>query len=120
MKILHSYLVGFAASLVLTGMSFFVVYMHLQNEHVSPTHEAAAIALVVLAVSQFLVQVHFFLHVGQDSRRRWDLVLFIFALIVVGIVVGGTLWIMYHLSHLHSAPRELYTGGVVTPQTQND
>jgi hypothetical protein len=40
---------------------------------------------------------------------------------VVGIVVGGTLWIMHNLEHMQGMPQNIpFMDGQVTPQTEND
>jgi len=43
------------------------------------------------------VQMVFFLHIGRGSR--WKLLTFIFTIIVVGIVVIGSIWIMHNLNY---------------------
>jgi cytochrome o ubiquinol oxidase subunit IV len=55
--------------------------------------------LVTLAILQLVVQLMLFLHLGDEPKPRWNLLAFLFAVLVVAIVVGGTLWIMYELSH---------------------
>lgn len=95
---MRNYLFGLIASLALTGASFLVVVAHLINNHEVPSHAMAAMALVVFALLQFFAQSYYFLHLGE-RKNAFNLQLFAFALVVVAIVVGGTLWIMTHLSH---------------------
>jgi cytochrome o ubiquinol oxidase operon protein cyoD len=90
------YTVGFVLSLLLTGVAYIVVTKHL--------FDSATIGVIVtLASAQVLVQLVFFLHLGQETRPRWKLGVFIFMLVVLGILVHGSLWIMqnldYHMSH---------------------
>ncbi len=120
MKTFHTYLLGFLFSIGLTLASFALVAVHLDSNHVWPNHTVAMSVLVVLAVSQFFIQIAYFLHLGRDAERKWDRMLFVFALVVVGIIVGGTMWIMHHLSTAHGEPREIFTGGELSPQAQND
>jgi len=99
MKTLHAYILGFVLSIGLTLGAFWVVEMHLNTNHVSPTHEVAVPVLLVLAVLQLLVQLILFLHLGREPKPQWNLLAFFFALFIVVVVVGGSLWIMNHLHH---------------------
>lgn len=46
------------------------------------------------AISQFV----FFLHMGMQSKTNWFLITFLFTLLVIIIVVGGSVWIMHNIS----------------------
>ncbi len=54
--------------------------------------------IVVAAVMQILVQLHYFLHLDASSEARWNVLAFIFTLFIIFLFVGGTLWIMYDLN----------------------
>jgi cytochrome o ubiquinol oxidase operon protein cyoD len=54
-------------------------------------------AVVALALFQFAVQAVLFLHLGQNARL-WNVIAFVFAAVIIGIVVGGSLWIMFSLN----------------------
>ena len=99
MKTLNAYILGFVLSIGLTLGAFWMVQMHLDTHHISPTHEVAVPALLVLAVAQLLVQLILFLHLGREPKPKWNLTAFFFALFIVVVVVGGSLWIMNHLEH---------------------
>jgi len=120
MKTLHAYILGFNLSLALTLLAFALAGEHVRTAHEFPTHGTAVLALVALALLQLLVQLIFFLHLGQEQKPRWNLAFFAFALIVIGILVGGTLWIMYNLGHGQMPTREIFIDGEISPQTQND
>lgn len=79
-----AYAVGFFASLILTTLAFFV--------------RASHTALIALALTQALFQLHFFLHLGQEAKPKWESVTFYFMLLILLIVVFGTLWIMSDLN----------------------
>lgn len=88
-----SYIVGFIISLGLTVLAYWLV-----TNGILP--KTALIATIVtLAVAQLAVQLIFFLHIGEEKGARWKLVTFAFALIVVVIVVGGSIWIMNNLNY---------------------
>ncbi|MES2006501.1 MAG: cytochrome o ubiquinol oxidase subunit IV [Patescibacteria group bacterium] len=99
MKTLHAYILGFILSIGLTLFAFSMVQMHLDSGHVAPSHEVAIPALITLAIAQLLVQLILFLHLGREQKPRWNLIALCFALFVVTVVVGGSLWIMNHLHH---------------------
>jgi cytochrome o ubiquinol oxidase operon protein cyoD len=54
--------------------------------------------IVILAILQMLIQLFLFLHLGSEGKPHWNSLLFLFMLIVVGIIVGGSLWIMKDLN----------------------
>jgi cytochrome o ubiquinol oxidase operon protein cyoD len=91
-----SYSLGFGLSLVLTGLAYFIVTRHL-NQH-AYSHLFVMVAIFVLAIAQVLVQLICFLHLNRGSKSRWNLTILAFALIVIGILVGGSIWIMYNLN----------------------
>ena len=92
MKTLHAYILGFVLSIVLTLAAFWVVGAGFETSVIVS-------ALLVLAVAQLLVQLILFLHLGREPKPKWNLIAFFFALFVVVVVVGGSLWIMKHLHH---------------------
>lgn len=96
-----SYVIGFILSVVTTLMAYFLVV----NEVLPmPT---AIYAVLGIAVLQLVVQMVFFLHIGQGSR--WKALTFYFTLLVVCIVVAGTIWIMNNLDYnmMHMSPEEM-------------
>ncbi len=99
MHTIRTYILGFVLSTALTIAAFVAVGEHLRTEHLSPSHEVLAPLIVALALLQFGVQALFFLRLREESSPRWNLSAFCFALVVVVILVGGTLWIMSNLPH---------------------
>lgn len=118
MKTLRTYVLGFFLSIVLTIIAFGLNYIHDANGHVFPTHEIILPILIILAIGQLLVQLLFFLHLGEEKKPRWNLLAFSFALLVVVILVGGTLWIMQNLKHGQMDSREPFEKGIISPQTE--
>jgi len=100
---LRGYVIGFLSSLILTLISYFLVQHHINTHHISPSDGVMVVALMVLALTQLVVQLFFFLHLGRESKPRWNLTVLLFAAVVVFILVGGTLWIMWNLNY-HMAP----------------
>lgn len=88
-----SYSIGFIVSLELTLGSYLLVV------HQALASNRLIFTIIALAIAQLLVQLVFFLHLGSESKPRWNLVVFSFAVTVVLILVIGSLWIMNHLSY---------------------
>jgi cytochrome o ubiquinol oxidase operon protein cyoD len=66
-----------------------------------PLGDAAQSAGVVLAFAAAQVVVHmvYFLHMNSRSEGGWTLLSLLFTVLMVGIVLAGSLWVMYHLDH---------------------
>lgn len=90
---LISYIVGFALSLLFT----FAAYGAVVNQ-IFPS--SILISLIVLfAAGQLCAQLYFFLRIGWRGEQEWNLIALTFAIVIIVIVVGGTLWIMNNLAH---------------------
>jgi cytochrome o ubiquinol oxidase operon protein cyoD len=87
-----SYLLGFILSVLLTAIPFILVM-----SHAAP---AAMLIPAVIGVGVIQIVVHLvcFLHMSTHSSQLWNNAAFAFAVIIVGILVIGSLWIMYHLN----------------------
>jgi cytochrome o ubiquinol oxidase subunit IV len=88
-----AYVIGFLLSLALTLATYFAVVEQLF------TPVRLIITISVLAVAQFVVQLLFFLRMGQETKPHWKLTVFFFMLIVLVVIVFGTLWIMHNLNY---------------------
>lgn len=88
-----TYSVGFILSVMLTAEAFLAV-----SKRIFAGGQLVAF-VTALAVAQLLVQLIFFLHLGRESKPRWNLTVFLFMLLVLGIVVIGSLWIMHNLNY---------------------
>jgi cytochrome o ubiquinol oxidase subunit IV len=89
---LKSYLIGYALSLILTLIPFALV----MYSAVSPSAIVAGIGMA--AVVQVLVHLYYFLHLDSSPGQRWNALAFVFTVIFVVLIVGGSLWIMYNLN----------------------
>jgi cytochrome o ubiquinol oxidase subunit IV len=100
---LRSYVIGFVSCLVLTGLAYYVAVSEMFSDR------AAVLLIGILAITQTVVQLRKFLHVGVEFKPRWKLLAFMSMLIVVLIIVIGSLWIMSNLNYrmIHS-PEHLY------------
>lgn len=90
---LATYVVGFVLSGALTLLAFWLVSQG------DLSGGSALFVIFTLALIQFSVQVLCFLHLGEDKRPRHKLMAFLFMILVVIILAGGSLWIMANLNY---------------------
>ena len=88
-----SYLIGFFASIVLSVIPYWIVTGG------GFSTEMATVDVVIAAVVQLFVQLVFFMHLNTSSAQRWNVLAFLFTLLIVAVLIVGSLWIMYHLNH---------------------
>jgi cytochrome o ubiquinol oxidase operon protein cyoD len=93
---LISYAIGFILSVILTVVAYAVVV----NDTITSSYAAPllAIAISLLASIQLVVQLLFFMHLSEEQRPRWKLMTFIFCFVILGVIVFGSLWIMFDLN----------------------
>ena len=87
----QSYTVGFVSSILLTLVSFYLV------AYSALPPNTLYVVVGVFAITQLFTQLVFFLHLNTHSKATWNLLSFLFTLVVVLILVIGTMWIMYNL-----------------------
>jgi cytochrome o ubiquinol oxidase operon protein cyoD len=85
---LKSYVIGFLMSLVLTAIPLIVVLNNLLEG------KAATFLLLGSAVLQFVVQLVYFMHLKEEGKPRFNLMVLILGLVVVLTIVAGSIWIM--------------------------
>lgn len=86
------YIIGFLLSLGLTLLAYAIVTLKLLDSW-------AVGVLLVLAVAQMVVQLVYFLHLGEEVGPRLKLLSFVFMGVILLIIVVGSLWIMNHLNY---------------------
>ena len=89
-----SYMIGFALSVLLTVIPFWLVMAR-------PLESTALTGALItgFAVIQIVVHMVFFLHMNSKSEGGWNMLAFIFTLILVVIAISGSMWVMHHLNH---------------------
>jgi cytochrome o ubiquinol oxidase operon protein cyoD len=90
---LNSYVVGFGLSLLLTLASYLLVSNH------GLSRRGLMAVTTIFALTQFFVQMIYFLHLHIETKPRWKLLVFSFMTVVVLILVLGSLWIMSNLNY---------------------
>lgn len=97
--LLKSYITGFILSIVLTLGAYFPVAMLVGSKATRSSIEFVIWLILIFAFIQLGIQLLFFLHLGQESKPRWKLAMFISFYSIVLIVVIASLWIMQHLNY---------------------
>lgn len=88
-----SYITGFVLSVILTAIPFWLVMSGGLESRL------ATVAVVVgCAIAQVLVHVVYFLHLNGRQEEGWTLLSTLFTVIIVGIMIVGSLWVMFHLN----------------------
>jgi cytochrome o ubiquinol oxidase operon protein cyoD len=92
-----TYATGFALAAGLTVTSFALA----RSYWLTPASLVAA--LVVLAIAQMIVHLIFFLHITTAPAQKTNILALLFTLLIIGLVVIGSLWIMAQLN-THMVP----------------
>jgi cytochrome o ubiquinol oxidase operon protein cyoD len=95
----RGYLVGLALAAGLTVASFWVA-----SDTGLIYAPGIPMALAALAVAQMGVHLAFFLHITTGPDNVNNALALAFGALIVGIVIAGSLWIMFHLNANMSAP----------------
>jgi len=94
---LKGYLTGFALSVLLTAIPFWLVMAK-----VLPA-QATSVAIVAFAAVQMVVHMVYFLHMNGKAEGGWSLLALVFTAALVVILLAGSIWVMYHLN-THMTP----------------
>jgi cytochrome o ubiquinol oxidase operon protein cyoD len=94
-KNLRVYIAGIIICIILTLLPFGVIM------HATAMSQHAKFAIIfVSAILQFLTQVICFLRLNLSTPQGWmNVMSFAFAVVVLIVIIGGSLWIMYHLDY---------------------
>ncbi|MEM9438970.1 MAG: cytochrome o ubiquinol oxidase subunit IV [Pseudomonadota bacterium] len=88
----RSYLIGFALSVVLTAIPFWLVMADITD------NLYIAIPVIFgLGAMQMLVHIHYFLHVTLSAEQGWQAMSLVFTVVLLVIVLAGSIWVMIHL-----------------------
>jgi len=90
---LSTYLLGLGLAILLTAVSFWMAKTHLIYDPGIP------MALATLAVAQMGIHLVFFLHLTSAPDNTNNILALAFGLLIVGLVIFGSVWIMAHLNH---------------------
>lgn len=88
-----SYVIGLILSIALTFAAYFLFAERLLEGW------ALDFSIGALAIIQAVAQLILFLSLFREPKPRWNLIIFLFMVLVLLIVVIGTLWIMANLRY---------------------
>jgi cytochrome o ubiquinol oxidase operon protein cyoD len=88
----RGYLLGLALAAGLTVASFYLARSGLIWGPAIPA------ALTALAVAQMGVHLVFFLHLTTGPDNTNNVLALAFGVLIVGLIIGGSVWIMYHMN----------------------
>ena len=89
----RSYMIGFVLSVILTAIPFWLVM-----GGVFESKLLTAVFVMGLGAIQIVVHMIFFLHMNARSEGGWTMMALIFTIVIVGIALAGSLWVMHHLN----------------------
>lgn len=89
---MRDYVIGFVLSVILTAIPFALVMTGALSAAVT------AAIIMAFAVAQIVVHMIYFLHMTPKAEGGWSLTSLVFTIIVVGIMLAGSLWVMHHLN----------------------
>lgn len=93
-KSLRNYVVGYLLCFILTMISFWLATY-------APFNKAIIyMSLCFFAVAQMILQAVYFLGLKYDVKGRWNVLPFIFTIVIIVFLIGGSLWIMHDLNVL--------------------
>lgn len=89
---MRDYVIGFVLSVILTAIPFWLVMARPLDAGTT------AVLIMGLAAIQMVVHMYFFLHMTPKAEGGWSMTALLFTIIVVGIMLAGSLWVMFHLN----------------------
>jgi cytochrome o ubiquinol oxidase operon protein cyoD len=90
---IRNYLIGLFLAVILTAASFWVA-----SGTALLYAPGIPMALAALAVAQMGVHLVFFLHITTGPENLNNALALAFGALIVGLVIAGSIWIMYHLN----------------------
>ncbi len=90
---LRDYLIGFALSVLLTAVPFWLVMGDVLHSKL-----LTVAIIVVFGVAQMLVHMVYFLHLNTRSEGGWNMLAILFTLVLVIITIAGSLWVMHNMN----------------------
>lgn len=88
----RGYLMGFAASVVLTAIPFALVLAGVLDK------QSTGAVVIGAALVQIVVHMVYFLHMNTRSEGGWTFMALIFTAVLVAITLSGSIWVMHNLN----------------------
>lgn len=87
-----TYMIGFALAIILTLISFGIIWAEVKPAYV------AVIGLVAAAVIQILVHLYYFLHLNLSKQQQWNFISIAFTTLILLIFIAGSVWVIFTLN----------------------
>lgn len=88
-----SFLCAYVLCILLTAAAYLMVSHHIMSGW------SQVLTISGCGVLQILIQLILFVHLGIESKPRWNLIAFLFAILIAVIVIIGSVWIMSALDY---------------------
>ncbi|MED1490233.1 cytochrome o ubiquinol oxidase subunit IV [Bacillus smithii] len=85
---LKSYVTGFVLSIILTIIPLLLVTNHVFSKGM------LVVAIMTMAVLQFVIQLVFFMHIRESEKPRYNGLALLLGIVFVLTIVIGSMWIM--------------------------
>lgn len=86
-------MIGFAMAVVLTVVPFVLVMSEVEMSR------TLLVGIIMgLAAVQIIVHLVYFLHVNRHAEGGWTLAASVFSVVILGIVLVGSLWVMHNMN----------------------
>ncbi|NGQ96577.1 cytochrome o ubiquinol oxidase subunit IV [Brevibacillus sp. SYP-B805] len=90
-----SYTIGFLLSIVLTIIPLVLVLNHMLSR------VPLIVAIIAMAILQFLVQLFFFMHIREGEKPRYNVMALILGAVITFTIVAGSVWVMSFNEQVH-------------------
>ncbi|MFC4932853.1 cytochrome o ubiquinol oxidase subunit IV [Massilia sp. GCM10023247] len=89
---LKDYTTGFVLAVILTVIPFWLVMGNVLDPSLTRT------VILGFAGVQLVVHMVYFLHMNSKSEGGWNMMALILTLVLLGIILAGSIWVMYHMN----------------------
>jgi cytochrome o ubiquinol oxidase operon protein cyoD len=89
---LKDYTTGFVLAVILTVIPFWLVMGNVLDPSMT------RVVIMGFAGVQLVVHMIYFLHLNAKSEGGWNMMALILTIILLVIVLGGSIWVMYHMN----------------------
>jgi cytochrome o ubiquinol oxidase subunit IV len=89
----RAYNTGFILSIILTVIPFALAM------HPVLSRATTLLLAVIFAVVQVVVHLVYFLHMSRSSEGGWNLISFVFTLVILFIIVALSVWIIWSMHY---------------------
>jgi cytochrome o ubiquinol oxidase operon protein cyoD len=89
---LKDYSIGFVLAVVLTVIPFWLVMGNVLDPSMT------RFVIMGFAAVQVVVHMIYFLHMNSKSEGGWNMMALILTVVLLGIVLSGSIWVMYHMN----------------------